>query len=58
MWNLFTVDSLQFCKDSAIASEETDQNRPNIKICVNKYVKFLYFMYIKIQNNNYNVRSY
>ena len=29
MWNLFTVGSLQFCNDSAIASLEANQNRPN-----------------------------
>ena len=30
MWNLFTVGSLQFHNDSAIASLETNQNRPII----------------------------
>ena len=28
MWNLFTVGSLQFPNDSAIASLEVNQNRP------------------------------
>ena len=28
MWNLFTVSSLQFCNDGAIASLEANQNRP------------------------------
>ena len=28
MWNLFTVGSLQFPNDSAIASLEANQNRP------------------------------
>ena len=30
MWNLFTVGSLQFRDDSAIASLEANQNRPII----------------------------
>ena len=31
MWNLFTVVSLQFCNDSAIASLEANQNRPKLR---------------------------
>ena len=54
MWNLFTVGSLQFCNDSTIASLEANQNRPKIKCYINKSIKFLYFVYIKI---NYNSNS-
>ena len=36
MWNLFTVGSLQFCNDSAIASLEANQTRPKIKNFGNK----------------------
>ena len=31
IWNLFTVGSLQFRNDSAIASLEANQNRPNFR---------------------------
>ena len=47
MWNLFTVGSLQFPYDNTTASMKANQNRPKIKNCVNKYIKFLYFVYNK-----------
>ena len=45
MWNLFTVGSLQFCNDSAIASQETNQNRPKIKnVC--RQIRQIFIFYV------------
>ena len=49
LWNLFTVGSLQFCNDSAIASLEVNQNRPKIKNMLINTSKFYILCTVKFK---------
>ena len=60
MWSLFTVGSLQFCNDSAIASLEANQNRPkpdqtnDHKHGIYRYVKLSTNLLEQAANKNTN----